>query len=348
MTEGSRMKGVIPKRRHLRQTLAPWLILYLSLSLTLWAWHTFDATIDRRERLWVLSFGLAVSLLLFSVLRSSADMRTRALARAMTEELRESREQFLAVADTANDAIVSADEQGRIIYFNRGAERMFGHPAADAVGRPLTLLMPERFRESHRAGFQRFLSTGRSLIIGQTLELTALTRDGHEFPIELSIAHWTTGRGRFFTAILRDITARTAAAEALRKVNEALELRVDERTAELDAAFQQLRQSRERLAGVVASAMDAIITVDESQRIVLFNAAAERMFGYRAADVQGHSLDRLIPDRFRPAHQDHIRVFGETGVTSREMGALGAISGLRANGEEFPLEASISQVHAGG
>jgi PAS domain-containing protein len=135
MTEGSRMKGVIPKRGHLRQTLAPWLILFLSLSLTLLAWHTFDATIDRRGPLWVLSFGLAVSLLLFGVLRSSASIRTRALARAITEELRESREQFLAVADTANDAIVSADEQGRIIYFNRGAERMFGYASEDAARR---------------------------------------------------------------------------------------------------------------------------------------------------------------------------------------------------------------------
>ena len=190
------MKGVIPKRRHLRQTLAPWLILFLSLSLTLWAWHTFDATIDRRGPLWVLSFGLAVSLLLFGVLWSSASIRTRALARAMTEELRESREQFLAVADTANDAIVSADEQGRIIYFNRGAERMFGYASEDAAGRPLTTLMPERFHEAHRAGFGRFLSTGQSRILGETLELTAVNRAGREFPIELSIATWTTAKGR--------------------------------------------------------------------------------------------------------------------------------------------------------
>jgi PAS domain S-box-containing protein len=94
--------------------------------------------------------------------------------------------------------------------------------------------------------------------------------------------------------------------------------------------------------------MDAIVSIDDRHRIVLFNPAAERMFGYRTEDLMGQPLDRLIPQRFRPNHAEHIRAFDQTGVTSRKMGALGAISGLRANGEEFPIEASISQVEADG
>jgi len=282
------MKGVIPMRGHLRQTLAPWLILFLSLLLTLWAWHTFDATIDRRERLWVLSFGLAVSLLLFSVLRSSGDMRTRALARAMTEELRESREQFLAVADTANDAIVSADEQGRIIYFNRGAERMFGYANEEAAGRPLTALMPERFHEAHRTGFGRFLFTGRSLILGKTLELTAVNRAGHEFPVELSIASWTTAKGRFFTAILRDITARKAAEEALRKTNEELARRVSE---------QALQKSEMRFRALIENSSDAIALFGADGSILYGSAATTRVLGYALAEFVGRSAFELIhPD----------------------------------------------------
>ena len=103
-----------------------------------------------------------------------------------------------------------------------------------------------------------------------------------------------------------------------------------------------------RLAGIVASAMDAIITVDESQRIVLFNAAAEKTFGTQAADAIGQSLDRFIPERFRHAHREHVRSFGATNVTKRSMGHLNPLFGLRASGEEFPIEASISQVEVGG
>lgn len=103
-----------------------------------------------------------------------------------------------------------------------------------------------------------------------------------------------------------------------------------------------------QLAGIVASAMDAIITVDESQRIVLFNSAAEKAFGTAAGDAIGQSLDRFIPERFRHLHQEHVRAFGATNVTKRSMGLLNPLFGLRASGEEFPIEASISQVEVGG
>jgi len=111
---------------------------------------------------------------------------------------------------------------------------------------------------------------------------------------------------------------------------------------------QGLQEMERQLAGIIHSAMDGIITIDEEQRIVLFNAAAETMFGCSAHDVMGHLIDRFIPIRFRRNHQRHIENFGETSVTNRRMGELGLIFGLRANGEEFPLEASISKVSVGG
>ena len=92
------------------------------------------------------------------------------------------------------------------------------------------------------------------------------------------------------------------------------------------------------------SAMDALISVDEDQKIILFNQAAERMFRWSAGELVGRSMDCLIPERFRRTHGEHIRRFGQSGVTTRKMGALGMITGLRAGGEEFPIEASISQV----
>ena len=110
----------------------------------------------------------------------------------------------------------------------------------------------------------------------------------------------------------------------------------------------ELHESQDRLEGIVASAMDAIIAIDDAQRIVLFNASAEKMFNCRAQEAVGSPIEHFIPQRFRVAHGTHIRQFGETGVTNRTMGTLGTLWALRANGDEFPIEASISQVDTAG
>lgn len=138
-------------------------------------------------------------------------------------------EKFRAVAETANDAIVSADSSGNITYFNNGAERMFGYSAVEAAGKPLTLLMPKHFHDAHRQGLQRFLATGQARVIGKTVELIGEKKDGSEFPLELSLASWKSRAGASFTGIIRDITDRKRADEELRKMN-----------AELQAANKEL------------------------------------------------------------------------------------------------------------
>lgn len=113
-------------------------------------------------------------------------------------------------------------------------------------------------------------------------------------------------------------------------------------------AEEQLLVGQFRLKGIIESAMDAIITVDEDQRLVLFNRAAEQMFGYSAQDAIGQPLDRFVPARFRDVHRHHIHAFGRSGVTSRKMGKLGTVMGLCSNGEEFPIEAAISHIDVDG
>ena len=118
----------------------------------------------------------------------------------------------------------------------------------------------------------------------------------------------------------------------------------------LGAAHRETQTARElltsslRLESILQSAMDAIITIDERQCVLLFNDAAERMFQRPAAEAIGQLLDQFIPARFREEHYDHIQRFGRSGVTSRKMGKLGMVTGLRRNGEEFPVEAAISQI----
>jgi len=107
---------------------------------------------------------------------------------------------------------------------------------------------------------------------------------------------------------------------------------------------QALEGADARLAGLLDSAMDAIITVDSEQNILLYNKAAERIFGWPTSEMLGQPLTRLIPQRHRAAHGGQVRRFGQTGITSRRMGDGTVLYGCRASGEEFPLEASISQL----
>src|SRR6516164_10409883 len=111
---------------------------------------------------------------------------------------------------------------------------------------------------------------------------------------------------------------------------------------------QRLRNSPDLLAGIVESAMDAIIAIDDSQRIILFNAAAERIFVCPANEAIGGSVERFIPQRFRAGHSTRVHRFAESGITNRTLRGMGKLWGLRATGEEFPIEASISKVESGG
>src|SRR3989441_12669604 len=151
-------------------------------------------------------------------LRAELDARKRA-----EEALQKSEEGFRAVAETASDAIVSADKRGHITYCNPGAERIFGYAARDVIGRPLTLLMPKRFHDAHRQGLARFLSTGEARVIGRTVELVGRRKEGAEFPLELSLASWKAGGETFFTGIIRDLTEHKRAEEKVKKFNEQLE-----------------------------------------------------------------------------------------------------------------------------
>ena len=224
------------------------------------------------------------------------------------------------VLDSAMDAIITVDDRQQIVLYNRAAEKVFGWPRSDMLGQPLEKLIPQRFRETHASDVKRFGTTGvTSRRMGALTVIKGLRANGEEFPLDASISQLDTAQGKLYTVILRDITTRVEA---------------EDRHTRLSA----------RLAGLLDSAMDGIITVDEHQNIVLYNRAAEKIFGWRAGDALGQSLDKLLPARFRSSHAGLVRRFGATGVTSRRMGDGTHLYGQRASGEEFPIDASISQL----
>jgi len=226
----------------------------------------------------------------------------------------------LGIIESAMDAVITVDEDQRVMVFNPAAERVFRWPRDKVIGQKLDMLLPERYRKAHQAHIVAFdRGDGHARGMGPRTVLNGLRSDGEEFPIEASISRYNEGEQTFFTVILRDVTERVQAEE-------------------------RLARSEARMRGILDSAMDAIITVDGRQHIVLFNEAAERVFGCPRHEALGAPLSWFIPERYRAVHGEHVRRFGEAGGTRQRMGAQRVVMGLRRNGEEFPIEASISQI----
>src|SRR5262245_12999833 len=225
-----------------------------------------------------------------------------------------------AIVEAASMLIVVLDRDARILSFNAACERATGFAADEVVGRSVFQLVPDDQLPDVQVAYGQLRETGRSILH----ENEWLTKAGGRRRIAWSNAAVRDGEGAIARVIGTGIDV------------------TDLRTAE-----HERHESDARLAGIVLSAMDAIVMVDEAQRVVLFNPAAETMFGRTGAEVIGQTLDRLIPERFRAAHAEHMRRFADSGATSRRMGRLGRVYGLRANGEEFPIEAAISQMRTG-
>jgi PAS domain S-box-containing protein len=129
------------------------------------------------------------------------------------EELESSEERFRSLTQSAGDGIVSADHEGKIVLWNHAAEAMFGYPADEIMGQPLTAVIPDRFHPAHGHGVRRVVATGESSIMGTAVCVVGRKADGSEFPIELSLSSWKSKAGTFFTGILRDTSERQAAEE---------------------------------------------------------------------------------------------------------------------------------------
>jgi PAS domain S-box-containing protein len=231
--------------------------------------------------------------------------------------------ELAAIVEWSEDAIVGKSLDSIIRSWNRGAERIFGYSAAEAIGRHISLVIPEDRLAEEDAVMAR-IRAGEAV---SHFETVRRAKDGRRLDISLSVSPVRDSTGRIVGAskVARDVTqARQAQLEAERMRG-------------------ALTSAQARLAAIVDSAMDAVITVDEQQNIVLFNRAAEQVFATRREEAIGRSLDRFIPQRFRAEHRSHVERFGTTGVTSRRMGDVTTLWALRPDGSEFPIEASISQ-----
>ncbi|SDR81645.1 PAS domain S-box protein [Opitutus sp. GAS368] len=157
------------------------------------------------------------------------------------QALQESEGRLRAVLNAALSAVTVIDTAGRIIDWNARAEKMFGWSRAEVLGQELAhLIIPSRHREAHRRGMGHFLSTGEGPVLNRTVEMSALRREGHEFPVELSISPLKTNDVVTFCGFITDITERKRAEAEIRELTQTLERRVVDRTAQLEAVNKEL------------------------------------------------------------------------------------------------------------
>ncbi|MFZ3166858.1 MAG: PAS domain S-box protein [Candidatus Methanoperedens sp.] len=231
------------------------------------------------------------------IARRTARTRGTSIEEAVANFFREPEENFKVLIETANDAIVSFDNEGRILLWNSAAEKIFSYNRSEAVGSILSdLIIPDSYADILKKEMKNLTVTGKSTQIRKTIEMEAKRKDGKVFPVEFSISARETSDGWIYTGIIWDITRRKRAEEALHKAHNELELRVQERTAELKKANKALLESEASYRELTESIDDLFFAMDGDLRYTYWNKASEALIGILAKDAIGKSLLELFPD----------------------------------------------------
>ena len=214
---------------------------------------------------------------------------------------------------TTQDAVVSIDRQARIVLFNPGAERIFGYTAAEIQGQKVNVLMAEPYMAEHDSYLERYERTGEARAIGRIRTVEARRKNGETFPIELSITKVATLESEevHYAAFIRDIS--------------------------------EVRRGQAWLQSLIETTQDAVLSIDRQGRIVLFNPAAERIFGYARGEVIGQKVNMLMAEPYATEHDEYIARYESTGE-AHAIGRIRTVTAQRKNGEPFPIELSVTEI----
>ena len=220
-----------------------------------------------RARLFQPDFGVTLITIAYMVAFSGLIYWSARSLRRADESLQKSEKRFRAVTESAIDSIITTDAQGVILEWNHAASHLFGFAKEEAVGRTIEMIIPSRYRQAHAHGLQRYLQGGKPALIGTVASLTAMRRNGSEFPIELSLSTWKNDDAVYFTSIIRDVSERKRADERLSAILE-----------EKEAIFQSIQVGIALVCG---------------RTIMDCNRRLEEIFGYTNSKLIGKSSARL-------------------------------------------------------
>lgn len=226
------------------------------------------------------------------------------------------------IIDTAVDSIITIDKDRAIISYNNAAELMFGYRRDEVIGKNVKILMPDKYAREHDDYVLNYIRTGEKKVIGHGREVEGKRKDGSTFPIHLSLGDFWVGEEQFFAGIARDISAE-------------VELR------------NQISYEKERTSGIIDTAVDAIITIDEKRIVQSFNSGAVSMFGYKADEVVGENIKKIMPDEYAKEHDQYVANYINTGE-KKVIGKGREVEGLRKDGSTFPLYLSIGEMYVNG
>lgn len=225
---------------------------------------------------------------------------------------------FERLFEFAPDAVFVTDQSGSMVRANAQAERMFGYERGDFIGKPVEVLIPERLRSIHPKHRADYGSEPHILPMGAGLELYGLRKDGSEFPVDIMLSPVQINNDSYVLAVVRDVSRRKKAEEALRR-------------------------SEERLRSLFEFSPDAILVTNEHGKITEVNAQVESIFGYSRAEVLGQTVELFIPERFRHAHPEHREGYSAH-PRVRAMGAGLELYGRRKDGSEFPVDIMLGPI----
>ncbi len=247
-------------------------------------------------------------------------------------ELKEKSELVQEIIDNTVDGIVTIDRLGNMQTFNQAAEKIFGYRAEEAIGKNVSLLMPEPYKSEHDGYLNAYLETRVPKIIGSLREVSGLKKDGTEFPLEISVNTVAMENRILFVGVLRDLSPRKQ-----------FERRQQQLYRQLEAKNRELKEKSELVQEIIDNTVDGIVTIDRLGNIQTFNRAAENIFGYRAEEAIGKNVSLLMPEPYKSEHDGHLNAYLETRVP-KIIGSLREVSGLKKDGTEFPLEISVNTV----